>query len=683
MNQAAPLSIENTVIEHSDLFVADAVLIRTRLLCRRRILWLEHLASRAAQDPELQSAQSRVLLDLDSPIAEEQFLATHPQARMLQDKADACENQLMEHGDNRLQNLVIALQLDTTEMRLVQLCLAHRLDPCLGQIFANLSGQDGTHGPTEHLAARLNGYGRAAMWGPSTSLSRWRIISANARTGQLELDPFIISFLRGGSEVDPDLLNSCTVMNRPPEALTAWPVEGVATRVISALQTGIAARIQVMGGPLDGRKTFAANVSEALGRPLFVVNTDQIDHTRWAETRMLVQRQALLHNATVAWAGEHCHCALEPQPGEMDVEFTILETAEELAPAIGWHEERVRLPALSGSERKALWRRFLPVVQAWPAGKLDQLADRFRVSIGEIVHIAAQGDSTFDEVQQRTRELSHGKFGDVARLMECTFTRDDLYLPAQVSALLDEFLYEARVRNAFWEQKGPRRLFPRGVGQIGLLSGPPGTGKTMAAQVIAEELGLDLFRIDLASTMDKYIGETAKHLKRLFARAGQMNAVLLFDEADALFSRRTDTRDSLDRHANADTSYLLQLVEDYPGVALLATNKRQQIDEAFVRRIRYVFYLPRTEPAERLLIWTQVVGELADQDCAVRLDQDLRRLAADVSMSGAQIKTAALAAVFLSKRDQLPLNVEHLNRAVERQLVNQGGSVATEPRKVR
>lgn len=678
MNYAPPPIIENTLTS-----AEDAVLTRTRALCRRRILWLEHLASRAAQEPDLQSVQSRVLLDLDAPDAEAEFLASHPQAKELQDTADACEDWLMERGNNRLQHLAIALQLDTPEMRLVQLCLAHKVDPSLGHIFARLSGQDSAQGPTEHLAARLNGYGRAAMWGPSTALSRWRVLRASDRAGQLDLDPFILSYLRGGSEVDPDLLGSCTVLNQPPEPLTAWPVREVAGRVIAALQRGIPARIQVMGGPLNGRKTFAANVSEALGRPLFVVDTDQIDANRWAETRMLVQRQALLHNATVAWAGEQAHRGLEPHPGDMDVEFTILETVEDLAPSVGWHEERVKLPALTRSERKDLWQRFLPVVQAWPTGKLDHLADRFRVSIGEIVHIAAQGDDTFEGVQQRTRALSHGKLGDVARLMDCTFTRDDLYLPSQVSALLDEFLYEARTRNAFWEQKGPRRLFPRGVGQIGLLSGPPGTGKTMAAQVIAEELGLDLFRIDLASTVDKYIGETAKHLKRLFARAGEMNAVLLFDEADALFSRRTDTKDSLDRHANADTSYLLQLVEDYPGVALLATNKRQQIDDAFVRRIRYVFYLPRPKPSERLSIWQQVVRELATPDCAARLDADLRRLAADVPMSGAQIKTAALAAVFLSKRDQIPLSADHLSCAVERQLINQGGSLATEQGRMR
>jgi len=671
MNYVAPPATQSEPTS-----VPDAVLSRTRALCQRRVIWLDHLADLAAQDAALHSVQARVLMDLDAPAAEAVFLAETPAAQTLLDTADAAERWLFETSHNRLRHLGTALQLSLQELRLVQMCLASALDPSLDHIFGKLSGYDGAHAPSEGLTARLNGYGREPMWGPSTALSRWRVIQESDRSGSLRLDPFILSYLRGGSEVDPDLLDCCAVLNEPPAPLDAWPVREVAEQVIAVLQRDIPARIQVMGAPLSGRKTFAANVSKALGRPVFVVDTARIETMQWTQIRILVQRQALLHDATVAWAGAQAERGLDASPGDMDVEFTILEAPEDLAPAVGWHEERVTIPALSSTERKALWRRFLPVVQAWPDGKLDHLADRFRVSVGEIAHISAQGDDTFDGVQQRTRALSHGKFGNLARLMDCPFTRGDLCLPGPVSELLDEFIFEARERNTFWENPKARRLFPRGIGLIGLLSGPPGTGKTMAAQVIAEELGLDLFRIDLASTVDKYIGETAKQLRRLFARAGEMNAVLLFDEADSLFSRRTDTKDSLDRHANTDTSYLLQLVEDYPGVALLATNKRQQIDDAFVRRIRYVFYLPRPDVSERIAIWQQVVAALVAPECAAHLDADLRRLAADVPMSGAQIKNAALAAVFLSKRDQSPLSAEHLSQAIERQLINQGGSLA-------
>ncbi len=146
----------------------------------------------------------------------------------------------------------------------------------------------------------------------------------------------------------------------------------------------------------------------------------------------------------------------------------------------------------------------------------------------------------------------------------------------------------------------------------------------MAAQVIAAELGLDLFRIDLAASVSKYIGETSKNLRRIFARAAEMNAVLLFDEADSLFSKRTDVKDSHDRYANTDTNYLLQLLEGFDGIALLASNKRQNIDIAFVRRLRYVMDFPRPDAAERLRIWERLVRELLGDESAKELAPSFR-----------------------------------------------------------
>ena len=176
----------------------------------------------------------------------------------------------------------------------------------------------------------------------------------------------------------------------------------------------------------------------------------------------------------------------------------------------------------------------------------------------------------------------------------------------------------------------------------------------------------------MASTVNKYIGETAKNLRRVCARAAEMNAVLLFDEADALFAKRTDVRDSHDRYANADTNYLLQLVEDYPGVALLATNKRQNLDEAFVRRVRYVLYFPRPEPPQRLAIWRQLTGELAGAAAAAALDGELERLAHAAPLTGAQIKNAVLAAVFIAQQAGRAPAVEDIHRGLERELSNQG-----------
>lgn len=662
-----------------EMSAEDAVLSLVRTLCRRRILWLDSLAERAVSEPNLGNAQARALADMDAPGHEVDFLTSHSEATALWHEAGVLYAHVFE-GENRLRHLADVFDLSIEERQLVLLCLAAAIDPSLHLVFQTLSGVPG--GPvTEDMAARLFGHGRSAMWGPGSPLCRWHIMEETG--AMLRLDPYVQSFLRGASDVDPAVATLCRVINEAPDPLPAWPVEEVSARLIGALQRGMPARVTVLGQLLSGRTSFASLIGARLGRSVSVIDTSRIAEQDWDLIRMRVHRQALLHNSTIAWAGANAHKGIEPLSDSIDVEFVILETQDDAAPAIGWHEERVKIPSLSSSERRALWQRYLPGTQVWSDGALDQLADRFRVTIGEIRHVAAQGDDSFEGVRQRTRALSHGKLGDLARLVDCPFDRTDLHLPDGVSDLLDDFLFEAKNRNAFWEDPDACRLFPRGVGLIGLMSGPPGTGKTMAAQVIAQDLGLDLFRIDVATMIDKYIGETAKRLKRLFARASEINAVLLFDEADALFARRTDTKDSLDKHSNADTSYLLQLVEDYPGVALLATNKRQQIDDAFVRRIRYVFYLPRPERAERLAIWQQVVSGLASPQQAADLGRDLERLSSDLPMTGAQIKNAALAAVFFAKRDGTALTAAHLTRAIDQQMINQGGGIGAENTRAR
>jgi SpoVK/Ycf46/Vps4 family AAA+-type ATPase len=202
----------------------------------------------------------------------------------------------------------------------------------------------------------------------------------------------------------------------------------------------------------------------------------------------------------------------------------------------------------------------------------------------------------------------------------------------------------------------------------------------MAAQVIAAQLELDLFRIDLASVVSKYIGETAKHLAQIFARAARMNAVLLFDEADALFSKRTEVKDAHDRYANADTSYLLQLLEEYSGIIILASNKKQNIDPAFIRRIRYVFEFPRPDAHERRRIWRQVIAELCDAESLARLEVAIERLATNVEVSGAQIKNAVLASLFVARRCREPLAMTHLLRGVERELSKEGRALGSRER---
>jgi adenylate kinase family enzyme len=322
----------------------------------------------------------------------------------------------------------------------------------------------------------------------------------------------------------------------------------------------------------------------------------------------------------------------------------------------------------------------LPESNAWPEGELQHLAERYRVQIGDIVTICRRAPATLELTREECRKIARHRLGELAELLPCPFTRDDLTLPPKLENALDELLFEARERVGFWEGAAAQRLFPRGRGLIALMTGTPGTGKTMAAQVIAAELGLDLFRIDLAASVSKYIGETAKNLRRIFARAAEMNAVLLFDEADALFSKRTDVRDAHDRYANTDTNYLLQLLEGFDGIALLASNKRQNIDLAFVRRLRYVLDFPRPDAAERLRIWQRLVRELLGPALADELEPLLRNAAGAVELSGAQIKLALLGGIFAARQAGGQLTGEHLCVGIDRELVKSGRNLGLKER---
>jgi SpoVK/Ycf46/Vps4 family AAA+-type ATPase len=297
--------------------------------------------------------------------------------------------------------------------------------------------------------------------------------------------------------------------------------------------------------------------------------------------------------------------------------------------------------------------------------------------VGDISAVGQRCPVSAKAAAALARELTRQRLGNLGQLLDCPFTRHDLVLTAKVQQDLEDFTFEAQERSTFWESPQAQRLFPRGTGLVALFSGPPGTGKTMAAQVVAADLELDLFRVDLATVVSKYIGETAKHLGQIFARAARMNAVLLFDEADALFSKRTEVKDSHDRYANADTSYLLQLLEEYRGIVILASNKKQNIDPAFIRRMRYVLDFPRPDAVQRQQIWHQVVEELCGEEAHQRLHRTMMSLAEGVELSGAQIKNAVLASIFVARRSREPLGMAHLLRGVERELGKEGRSLGS------
>jgi SpoVK/Ycf46/Vps4 family AAA+-type ATPase len=235
--------------------------------------------------------------------------------------------------------------------------------------------------------------------------------------------------------------------------------------------------------------------------------------------------------------------------------------------------------------------------------------------------------------------LQH-RLGTVARRVAPGFDWSDLVLPDDTTELIQEFLGFARHRARLLEEWGFEKKLPYGRGVSAILAGPPGTGKTMVAQLVARDLGYDLYVIELSQVVNKYIGETEKNLAKVFDEAERSHAVLFFDEADALFAKRTEVRSSNDRYANLEVNFLLQRMETYDGVTLLATNLEQGLDEAFKRRVRFSIQFELPDAGERERLWRSMFPPQAP----LAPDIDWARLAATFEMAGGYIKKAVLRA---------------------------------------
>ena len=266
------------------------------------------------------------------------------------------------------------------------------------------------------------------------------------------------------------------------------------------------------------------------------------------------------------------------------------------------------------------------------------------------------------------RQASSSRLGELAARLPPGYRWEDLVVPERQRELLQSISAYLRHRDRVLSDWGYEKTVARTQGLKVLFAGESGTGKTMAAQVLAAELGLEIFRVDLATTVSKYIGETEKNLDRIFGAAEGSNAILFFDEADALFGKRSEVGDSHDRYANIEVAYLLQKMEGYPGAVILATNFRRNIDDAFVRRLDFVIDFPFPEADDRRRIWDRVLPEEAPR----AEDVDLDFLSEKFKLSGGAIRNCSLAAAFQAADDDSSISMRHLVRAVAQEYGKQG-----------
>jgi len=342
--------------------------------------------------------------------------------------------------------------------------------------------------------------------------------------------------------------------------------------------------------------------------------------------------------------------------------------------------ERCDMPRATAEVRGRWWRSLIGAhalneTAAAGAARLgvtfhlgpNGIAESLRIALRERSHDGSD-KLTVDHLATAARRHAAQALPRLARRVEPHCDWSDLVLPGRQIEQLREISAWVELWSQVHGDWGFKTKMPQGHATAALFCGPSGTGKTMAASVVARTVGLDLFRIDLASVVSKYIGETEQNIDRLFDEAMRANAILFFDEADALFGKRTEVRDAHDRYANLEVSYLLQRIEDHEGLVILATNLNGNIDDAFARRLRHIVAFPFPDAGLRTRLWRQAFPAEAPLDAAL----DLPRIAQNFELSGGNIRNAALAAAFLAASERRAIETCHLMRAIAREFEKLG-----------
>ncbi|HJQ82468.1 MAG TPA: ATP-binding protein [Candidatus Binatia bacterium] len=452
----------------------------------------------------------------------------------------------------------------------------------------------------------------------------------------------------------------------PADAGTRQLAQGIAGLLGGALLAADVGRLLAAGPDFESLLALLFREARLRGAPLFLAGVDVLRGDERAPRLQLLLRQLAGHPGVAILAGERPWAPLRALDGGPD-DVVVVE-----------------LPALEFTERLACWRDTLAAAGVvLPDADVDALASRFRLTAGQVAGAVAAARSasrvsaptaapTSADLFAAARALSSRDLGALARKIRPNYRWDDIVLPADQLAQLREICAQARYRHVVFGDWGFGRKLSLGKGLNVLFSGPPGTGKTMAAEVIASELGLELFKIDLSQVVSKYIGETEKNLSAVFAEARSGNAILFFDEADALFGKRSEVRDAHDRYANIEIAFLLQKIEEYEGIAILATNLRQHLDEAFTRRLTFAVDFPFPDEPHRRLIWNAVWPRQAPLSTTLDLDFMARQF----KLAGGSIKNVAVAAAFLAAEQGGAVTTRHLLLATRREFQKMGKSVA-------
>ncbi len=556
--------------------------------------------------------------------------------------------------------------LSSFELDTVLLCAGFALD----RRFREALG-DGGGGMTFGLAASVLEEPHWSAFSDLRPLRYWRLVevgSGSLMQAAVEIDERILQFLLGVAATDARLFFLAADEGEALEGASEVVLRGVAH------WRGVSRRrpLLLVGTSAGERAGLFRGLSREAGLRGLTLDgadlpADAGDRERLA--RALTREAALWPAALLVKTGRLDNTALlqawlERVNAPVAVEVELGSPAERVAGL------RLEVPVLSHAERKAVWVRELGSLGAGMDGALDAIVDAFgldpaeiRATAGAVQEEVALGLATEGPAVaawRLARAAARKSLDDLAARAETAARWEDLVLPEEQMQVLKQIAGNARGAFRVLHEWGFAGRYARGLGLSVMFSGASGTGKTMAAGILARELGRDLYQIDLATVASKYIGETEKNLRRIFDAAERSGAVLLFDEADALFGKRSQVKDSHDRYANLEISYLLQRMEAYRGIAILTTNMQNSLDPAFQRRLRFVVQFPLPDAGSRERIWRGVFPTGAP----VEEGLDWARLA-QLNVTGGVIRNVALLAAFLAAGEGSAIGMRHVRKAAQ------------------
>jgi hypothetical protein len=540
----------------------------------------------------------------------------------------------------RLEQLRTRFGLAAAELDVVLLVLLPELDLRYRRIFGYLQDNASrAHPPVDLVWQILHAKvqtleEKRSLFDPTGVLARWRLVSVSADEREVRLDPRVTSFLLGGDAVDGRLDAIVDVL----PANVAFDDLFAPSATVDALRafTGMTAVLRGAAG--SGRSRAAAAIAHARGLGLLRFDVERAlrDPAQWELLVTLASREARLRNAALYFDGlEKLDKDFTPDPGVVTFLATDLGGPEPR----DTRSPRFDFPAPHFDLRRAIWRSVVP-----DAAAADSLAAAFQLNEGQIRDAAAASKSlALPELAESARRQSGRRLLGFARRIEPRGLKlDDVVLSDAGRTQLRELAARVRLRSRIETQMEISPAIAHGRGLLVLFTGPSGTGKTLAAEMIAGQQGVDLYKVDVSTVVSKWVGETEKNLSRVFADAEGSDALLFFDECDSLFGQRGEINEGSDRWANLQTNYLLQRVEDYSGVVILASNLRKNIDEAFLRRIQVIVQFDAPDAAHRLMIWQRSIAGSSN----ALSEEELREIANRFTITGGGIRNVAIDASY-------------------------------------